>query len=169
MLPRDQQKWYNYLEHVKQGLKMPIVLLTYSHDSNLGNHPWIWHTSATDINSTLQTCQPLIERIRTTIPVSHLCNETGSLWKVPSSITIHQEGCSSVHVQRLSWRCVRCCYHQSRSLDLHCFSFFQHSFINDPIANKIRPFKSLIILELVLTCSFYLQQIWLWTSLGWTW
>lgn len=58
-----------------------------------------------------------------------------------------------------SWRCVRCCYHQSRSLDLHCFSFFQHSFINDPIANKIRPFKSLIILELVLACSFYLQQI----------
>ena len=50
---------------------MPIILVTYSPGSNLGNLHWIWHTSATDINSALQTCQPLIERLRITIPQFH--------------------------------------------------------------------------------------------------
>ena len=45
---------------------MPVILVTYLPGSNLGNLHWIWHTSATDINSALQTCQPL-KRIRTMI------------------------------------------------------------------------------------------------------
>ena len=34
VLPQDQRKRYDYLEHVKQGLSMPIILLTYSHGNN---------------------------------------------------------------------------------------------------------------------------------------
>jgi len=47
---------------------MPIILVTYSPGSNLGNLHCIWHTSATDINFTLQMCQPLIESIKIGIP-----------------------------------------------------------------------------------------------------
>ena len=71
VLPQDRRKRYDFMEHVKQGLRMPIVLVTYSPGSNMGNQHWIWHTSATDINSALQTCQPIIERIRVMIPQFH--------------------------------------------------------------------------------------------------
>ena len=43
---------------------MPVVLVTYSPGINLSNLHWIWHTSASVINSALQTCQPITERIK---------------------------------------------------------------------------------------------------------
>ena len=45
---------YDYMEEAKKGLKVPTILFTYSPGSNLCNLHWIWHTSATDINSALQ-------------------------------------------------------------------------------------------------------------------
>ena len=71
VLPQDRRKRYDFMEHVKQGWRMPIILVTYSPGSNMGNQHWIWHTSATDINSALQTCQPIIEKIRVMIPQFH--------------------------------------------------------------------------------------------------
>ena len=69
VLPSDRRRRYDYIEELKQGLKMPIVLVTYS--SNLGNLHWVWHTTANSINSALQTCQPLIENIQVQIPQFH--------------------------------------------------------------------------------------------------
>ena len=44
-----------------------MILVTYSPGSSLSNLHWVWHTSATDISSALQTCQPLIESIKVKI------------------------------------------------------------------------------------------------------
>ena len=64
LLSNDRRRRYEYIEEVKKGLKVPTILVTYSPGSNLCNLHWIWHTSATDINSALQSCQPLIEAIK---------------------------------------------------------------------------------------------------------
>ena len=71
LLPQERRKWYEYIEHIKQGLHMPVVLATYSPGSNLGNLHWIWCTPATDISSAMQSCQPIIERIKVKIPSFH--------------------------------------------------------------------------------------------------
>ena len=71
LLPQERRKRYEYIEHVKQGLHMPVVLATYSPGSNLGNLHWIWCTSATDISSAMQSCHPIIESIKVNIPSFH--------------------------------------------------------------------------------------------------
>ena len=50
---------------------MPTVLVTYSPGGNVGNLHWIWRTSCTDISSALQSCQPILESIRSDIPQFH--------------------------------------------------------------------------------------------------
>lgn len=72
LLPQECRKWHEYTEHIKQGLHMPVVLATYSPGSNLGNLHWIWCTSATDISSAMQSCQPIIERVKVKIPSFHI-------------------------------------------------------------------------------------------------
>ena len=61
----------SYVEHVKTGMKMPTVLVTYSPGGNIGNLQWIWHTTCTDISSALESCQPILESIRGDIPHFH--------------------------------------------------------------------------------------------------
>ena len=70
-LPSDRRRRYEYVEHVKTGMKMPTVLVTYSPGSNIGNLQWIWHTTCTDISSALESCQPILESIRGDIPHFH--------------------------------------------------------------------------------------------------
>ena len=59
LLPQERQKRYKYIEHVKQGFTMPVVLAAYLPGSNLGNLHWLRRTSASDISSALQCCQPI--------------------------------------------------------------------------------------------------------------
>ena len=70
MLPEDRKRRYEYMEALKNGLDVPIVLVTYSPGGNCVNLHWVWHTNADSINSALQTCQPIIERIKRDIPHS---------------------------------------------------------------------------------------------------
>ena len=67
-LPSDRRRRYEYTEHVKAGMNLPTVLVTYSPGGNIGNLRWIWHTTCTDISSALQSCQPILESIRSDIP-----------------------------------------------------------------------------------------------------
>ena len=68
MLPGDHQRRYDYMERVKCGLDVPVILVTYSAGGSLGNLYWAWHISADNVNSALQCCQPIIERIKQEIP-----------------------------------------------------------------------------------------------------
>ena len=70
-LPSERHRRYEYMEHVKAGMNMPTVLVTYSPGRNIGNLHWIWHTTCTDISSALQSCQPIFESIRSDIPQFH--------------------------------------------------------------------------------------------------
>ena len=70
-LPSDRRRRYKYIEHVKTRLKVPTVLVLYSPGGNIGNLYWIWHTTCTDISTALQSCQPILEGIRSDIPQFH--------------------------------------------------------------------------------------------------
>ena len=70
-LPSDRRRRFDRLESLKKGLDIPIVLLTYAPGSNLINLHWAWHTSATDISTALQTCQPIIEDLKAKVPLFH--------------------------------------------------------------------------------------------------
>ena len=50
---------------------MPLVHMTYSPGSNIGNLTWIWHCTATDIDSALQSSQPIVEELKKCIPQYH--------------------------------------------------------------------------------------------------
>ena len=69
LLSNNRRRRYDYMEEAKKGLKVPTILFTYSPGSNLCNLHWIWHTSATDIHSALQSCQPLIEQLNYKFPI----------------------------------------------------------------------------------------------------
>ena len=56
---------------INQGLQVPLVHVTYVPGSSVGNLNWIWHSLATDIDSALQTSQPLIEKLKKDIPQYH--------------------------------------------------------------------------------------------------
>ena len=71
VLPQDRKRRYEYIESVKRGLQVPVIFLTHSSGGNNVNLHWIWHTTADSINSAFQTCQPIIERIKTEIPQYH--------------------------------------------------------------------------------------------------
>ena len=45
--------------------------MTYFPSSNVGNVSWVWHSTATDIDSALQSCQPIIEELKKQIPQYH--------------------------------------------------------------------------------------------------
>ena len=71
VLPDDRRRRYDYMESVKGGLDVPIILVTYSAGGTHGNLHWAWNTSADNISSALQSCQPIIERIKQEIPQFH--------------------------------------------------------------------------------------------------
>ena len=45
LLPSERRKRNEYVEHVKAGMNMPTVLVTYSPGGNISNLHWIWHTT----------------------------------------------------------------------------------------------------------------------------
>lgn len=65
LLPSDRRRKYDWLMEVRNGLGVPLVHVTYSLGGNL---TWIWRSTATDINSALQTSQPIIEELKRSIP-----------------------------------------------------------------------------------------------------
>lgn len=67
----DRRRRYEYMEHVKTRMNMPTVLVTYSPGCSIHNLNWIWHTTCTDISSALQSCQPILESIKSDIPQFH--------------------------------------------------------------------------------------------------
>ena len=50
---------------------MPLVHVTYSPGSNVGNIHWIWQSDATSIDNALQTVHLIIERLKQNIPQYH--------------------------------------------------------------------------------------------------
>ena len=50
---------------------MPLVHITYSPGSNVGNIHWIWHSDATSIDNGLHKVQPIIEHLKQNIPQYH--------------------------------------------------------------------------------------------------
>lgn len=71
LLPTERRRRYDWVTDLKRGLQVPLVHLTYSPGSNLGNLFWVWHCTASDIDEVLQTSQPIIEKIKTCIPQYH--------------------------------------------------------------------------------------------------
>ena len=71
LLPVDQRRRYDWMLEINQGLQVPLVHVTYAPGSSVGNLNWIWHSLATDIDSALQTSQPLIEKLKKDIPQYH--------------------------------------------------------------------------------------------------
>ena len=68
VLPHDRRRRYDFMESVKGGLDVPIILLTYSAGGSHGNLYWAWNTSADNISSALQTCQPLLRELNKRFP-----------------------------------------------------------------------------------------------------
>ena len=54
MLPEYRKRRYEYIEAIKNGLNVPVILVTYSPGGNSVNLQWVWHTHADSINSALQ-------------------------------------------------------------------------------------------------------------------
>ena len=71
LLPRDRCRRYDRVQALKCGLSSPVVLATYSPGSNIGSYHWLWLTDATDISSALQSCQPVIESLKSSMPEYH--------------------------------------------------------------------------------------------------
>ena len=71
LLPGDRRRRYNLIQVLKDGLNSSAVLATYSTGSNIGSLHWLWLSDATDISSALQSCQPVIESLRSEMPQYH--------------------------------------------------------------------------------------------------
>ena len=71
MLPTDRRQKYDWVEEIRKGLRVPLVHVTYSPGSNVGNVHWIWQSDATSIDSALQKVQPIIEHLKQKIPQYH--------------------------------------------------------------------------------------------------
>ena len=71
LLPSDRRRRYKWLMDLKQGLQVPLVHVLYAPGVNVGNLNWLWHSTATNIDNTLQTTQPLIEELKKKIPQYH--------------------------------------------------------------------------------------------------
>lgn len=76
LLPRDRHRRYDYVQLLKCGLSSPVVLATYSLGSNIGSLHWLWLTDSTDIYSALQSCHPVIESLKSSMPEYH----TRAMW-----------------------------------------------------------------------------------------
>lgn len=71
ILPTDRRRRYDWVEELRKGLCVPLVHVTYSPGSNVGNIHWIWQSDATSIDNALQTVQPIIKRLKQSIPQYH--------------------------------------------------------------------------------------------------
>ena len=71
LIPRDYRHRYDRVQVLKCGLCFPVVLATYSPGSNIGSYHWLWLTDTTDISSALQSCQPMIESLKSSMPEYH--------------------------------------------------------------------------------------------------
>ena len=71
LLPVDRRRRYDWLEAIRQGVSVPLIQVTYAPSSNIGNLMWVWHTDVCDINSALQSSQPIIENLKKDIPQYH--------------------------------------------------------------------------------------------------
>jgi len=71
LITRDHHRRYDRVQVLKCGLSFPAVLATYSPGSNIGSYHWLWLTDATDISSALQSCQPVIESLKSSMPEYH--------------------------------------------------------------------------------------------------
>ena len=65
LLPGDRRRRYDLIQVLKCGLNSSAVLATYSTGSNIGSLHWLWLSSA------LQSCQPVIESLRSEMPQYH--------------------------------------------------------------------------------------------------
>ena len=56
---------------MKCGNSFPIILATYSPGSNIGSYHWLRLTGATDISSAVQSCQLVIENLKSSMQEYH--------------------------------------------------------------------------------------------------
>ena len=80
LIPRDRHCRYDYVQVLKCGLSPPVVLVTYSPGSNIGSYHWLWLTDATDISSALQSCQPVLESLKSSMPECHTCGMRNAMF-----------------------------------------------------------------------------------------
>ena len=71
MFPTDHRRRYDWVEELRKGLRVPLVHVTYSPGSNVGNIHWIWQSDATSIDNALHTVQQIIECLKQNIPQYH--------------------------------------------------------------------------------------------------
>ena len=60
LIPRDRRRRYDRVQVLKCGLYFPI-----------GSYHWLWLTDTTDLSSALQSCQPVIESLKSSMPEYH--------------------------------------------------------------------------------------------------
>ena len=111
------------MEHVKAGMHMPTVIVTYSPGGNIGNLHWIWHTTCTDISSALQSCQPILETIRSDIPHFHTRAMRQAAYEKYDLISPSIKK-KVRHVQRPSGRFICCCHYLTIRVGWTCVCLF---------------------------------------------
>ncbi len=70
--PDEPRKRYDYIQQLKRGLNVPVVLLTYSPGNNRGNLHFIWrYDGDTKLETVFQDSLPVVETIKPHIPTYH--------------------------------------------------------------------------------------------------
>ena len=71
LLPSDRRQRYDRIQLLKQGMSSPAILATYAPGGNVCSLHWLWLTDATEISSALQSCQPILETLKASLPEYH--------------------------------------------------------------------------------------------------
>ena len=66
----NPKKQYHFIKDVKNGLKVPVILLVYS-PGNYGNSYFIWHVPDSSLDEAISNSQAAIQKIKAKLPVFH--------------------------------------------------------------------------------------------------
>ena len=69
-LPQDSQQRYAFIHRLRDGIKMPCILLTYSTGNNKGNFHFVWKSAGSQ-GDVLEKSQATIEAIKKMLPTFH--------------------------------------------------------------------------------------------------
>lgn len=103
--PPEAQPRYRFLQQLKCGLNVSIVLLTYSPGNNKGNLHFAWrydHSEA--IETVFQRSLPVVETVKTLLPQYHTRAMRKSFLKVWTCIYSCEDICIEAFLQGTYWR-----------------------------------------------------------------
>ena len=69
--PDDARHRYDFLQKMKRGIDIPVVMLTYSPGNNQGNLHFIWKYESMDVEKVFQNSLPVVETIKPLLPQYH--------------------------------------------------------------------------------------------------